>query len=47
MSCDAIYANDTMFVFRANRQNILVIKSILRYFELALGLKVNLPKSKI
>ena len=41
------FADDTLFLSEAKTQNILVIKSILRCFELAAGLKVNFIKSKI
>ena len=41
------FTNDTLFLSEAKTQNIMVIKSILRCFELAAGLKVNFIKSKI
>jgi len=41
------FADDTLFVCEANLQNIMAIKSILRCFEIGLGLKVNFHKSKI
>ena len=40
------FADDTLFLSEAKTQN-MVIKSILRCFELAAGLKVNFIKSKI
>ena len=36
-----------MFICKSNTKNIVTIKIILRCFELALGLKVNLAKSSI
>nr|KYP41640.1 hypothetical protein KK1_036963 [Cajanus cajan] len=40
------YADDTMFFGEANLKNIIIIKSILRCFELISGLKVNFSKSR-
>jgi len=39
------FADDTLFIGEATWTNVVVIKSILRCFELALGLKVNFFKS--
>jgi len=41
------YADDTMFICKASLKNVLTIKSVLRCFELASGLKVNLHKSSL
>jgi len=41
------FADDTLFFYQAETQNIFTIKSILCFFELALGLKVNFHKSKV
>jgi len=41
------FADDTMFLCKDNIQNIVTIKSILRCFQLASELKVNLNKSSI
>jgi len=41
------FVDDTIFVCNEEIQNIMVIKSILRCFEIASGLKVNFHKSKI
>jgi len=41
------FADDTMFICKDNILNIVTIKSILRCFELASRLKVNLFKSSI
>ena len=38
------YADDTMFICKASLKNVLTIKSLLRCFEFASGLKVNLHK---
>lgn len=38
------FADDNLFLYEPKNQNILVIKSILRYFELVLGIKVNFHK---
>jgi len=40
------FSNDTLFVCQPTNENILVIKSILRSFEIVSGLKVNFYKSK-
>lgn len=39
------YADDTMFICNGDKENLLVIKRILRLFELISGLKVNYNKS--
>lgn len=39
------YANDTIFFGEASMQNVKTIKSILRAFEMASGLKINYAKS--
>ena len=39
------YADDTIFFGEASMENIKAIKSILRTFELASGLKINFAKS--
>jgi len=41
------YVDDTMFICKDNIQNMVTIKSILRCFQLASRLKVNLNKSSI
>ena len=41
------YADDTIFFGEATIQNIKAIKAILRGFELASGLKINLAKSSL
>lgn len=41
------FADDTVFFGEASVQNILTIKSILRWFELASGLRVNFHKSSL
>src|ERR1044072_1751202 len=41
------FADDTIFLCEASMQNVLVIKSILRCFELVVGLNVNFNKSKL
>lgn len=41
------FADDTIFLGEASVQNVLVIKAILRCFELVSGLKVNFLKSKL
>jgi len=40
------FADDTIFVCSPKTQNIVVIKSILRCFEITSGLKVNFRKTK-
>jgi len=40
------YADDTIFFGEATMQNVKVIKTILRCFELSLGLKINFAKSR-
>jgi len=39
--------DDIIFMYQANTKNIVTIKDILKYFELILGLKVNLHKSMV
>ena len=39
------YADDTVFFGEASRENVRVIKAILRTFELVSGLKINFAKS--
>lgn len=41
------FTNDTVFFKESSLQNILTLKSILRCFEMALGLRVNFYKSSI
>lgn len=41
------YADDTLFVGEASMQNLWSLKTILRCFELASGLKVNFHKSSV
>lgn len=41
------FADDTLFIGEPNIQNVLVMKSVLRCFELMSGLKVNFSKSKL
>jgi len=41
------FANDILFFYNPSYQNMLVIKAILRSFELVLGLKVNFHKSTV
>ncbi|XP_057445075.1 uncharacterized protein LOC130737348 [Lotus japonicus] len=41
------FADDTVFVGEASIQNVVVLKVILRCFELSSGLKVNFNKSKL
>ena len=41
------FADDTLFFANNSMQNVLTIKAILRFFELASGLKVNFFKSKV
>lgn len=41
------FADDTVFVGEASIQNLVVLKSVLRCFELVSGLKVNFHKSKL
>ena len=41
------FTYDTLFICEENTSNIIVIKSILRIFELAYGLRTNFFKSKI
>ena len=40
------YADDTVFVGEAVWENVLVLKAMLRGFELASGLKINYAKSQ-
>jgi len=41
------FADDTLFLCKPLLENIMVIKSVFRCFELASGLKVNFLKTKI
>lgn len=41
------YADDSLMLGEASVQNVWVLKAILRWFELATGLKVNFLKSNI
>lgn len=41
------FADDTLFIHEASPQNVVTLKCILRYFELASRLKVNFLKSKL
>ena len=40
------YADDTVFVGEAEWENVIVLKAMLRGFELASGLKINYAKSQ-
>jgi len=40
-------ANNKMFIYKANIQNIIITKNLLKCFELVLGLKVNMNKSNL
>ena len=40
------YADDTVFVGEALWENVVVLKSLLRGFEMASGLKINFAKSQ-
>ena len=40
------YADDTVFVWHASWDNVIVLKPMLRGFELAYGLKINIAKSQ-
>ena len=40
------YADDTVFVWHASWDNVIVLKPMLRGFELASGLKINIAKSQ-
>jgi len=41
------FADDTLFLCQVETHNILVIKSIIRCFKFALGLKVDFYRSKL
>ena len=41
------YADDTLLIGEVSEKNILVMKSVLRWFELVSGLKINFFKSKL
>lgn len=41
------FANNTIFVCKVKTQNIMVIKSMLKRFEIAFSLKVSFKKWKI
>ena len=41
------FVDDTLFLSQANTQNIMIIKSFLKCFELGLGLKVDFSKTKL
>lgn len=41
------FSNDTLIIGEASQQNVLIIKCILRCFEMVSGLKVNFFKSKL
>src|ERR1044072_659708 len=41
------YADDTLFIGEPTWENVLAIKSVLRWFEIISGLKVNFSKSKL
>ena len=43
----AAIRNDTLFLCKISVKNIVTIKNILRCFELASGLRVNLHKSRV
>ena len=40
------YADDTVFIGQASLENVLVLKAMLRGFEMASGLKINYAKSQ-
>lgn len=41
------FADDTMFFLNANKNNARGLKNILIWFEVASGLRINFPKSKL
>lgn len=41
------FADDTLIIGDASRQNAFTLKCVLRWFELASGLKINFHKSKL
>ncbi|GLT51114.1 hypothetical protein SLA2020_245480 [Shorea laevis] len=41
------FADDTVILGRVDSENILMVKTILRWFELMLGLKINFSKSNV
>ena len=41
------HADDTVFVGEASWDNVIVLKAMLRGFEMAYGLKINFPKSHV
>ncbi|GLT44935.1 hypothetical protein SLA2020_188080 [Shorea laevis] len=41
------FADDTVIMGRADSSNIFMVKSILRWFELMFGLKINFSKSSV
>lgn len=41
------FADNTLFIGGASIQNAILVKCILRGFELVLGLKINISKSRI
>jgi len=45
--CILQFADDTLFLSEESHSNVVTMKAILRGFELASGLKINLHKSKI
>ena len=40
------YADDTVFIGQASLENVIVLKAMLRGFEMASGLKINYAKSQ-
>jgi len=41
------FVDDTLVVCQEKHQDIITIKTILRYFEPAYGLEVNFPKTRL
>ncbi|GKV36997.1 hypothetical protein SLEP1_g45073 [Rubroshorea leprosula] len=41
------FADDTVILGRADSQNVFMVKSILRWFELMFGLRINFSKSSV
>jgi len=40
------FANDTLLFYQVTIHNILLLKSILRYFEIASGVEINFHNRK-
>ncbi|GLT99814.1 hypothetical protein SLE2022_172280 [Rubroshorea leprosula] len=41
------FADDTVILGKANKENVLMVKAILRWFELMSGLRINFSKSSV